>query len=107
MGSTVAGITSSAMRWIVQAAALSGAPPSSTEGGDDIQAFERKIEKLKALKEVGLLSDEEFDQERKSSLMRCDFTVKLSSGSKPRPIRRAFDHRDLEEVRNPFQVRFK
>ena len=41
-------------------------PASSPD--DDMSAFKRKIEKLKALKDAGLLSDEEFEQERKKLL---------------------------------------
>jgi hypothetical protein len=62
MGSTVAGITAGAM-----GAAGNLAPPAP-ETGNGMNAFKQKIDKLKALKEAGMLSDEEFEQERKKLL---------------------------------------
>jgi hypothetical protein len=84
MGGTVAGITSGAISGTMPTnfASPADAPPESpapTETSaptaspetpasppdDDMSAFRQKIEKLKALKDAGLLSDEEFEQERK------------------------------------------
>ena len=41
---------------------------SSTQTDDSMDAFKHKIEKLKLMKDSGLLSDEEFDEERKKLL---------------------------------------
>ena len=48
--------------------AAPGGQPPAAEAGDDMNVFKQKIEKLKALKEAGMLSDEEFEQERKKLL---------------------------------------
>jgi hypothetical protein len=95
MGGTVAGITAGAMGAAgsfaapvppsapggqppASPASPGGQPPSSPaspsgqppapEAGDDMNAFKQKIEKLKALKEADMLSDEEFEQERRKLL---------------------------------------
>jgi hypothetical protein len=87
MGGTVAGITSGAISGTMPTnfASPADAPPESpaptaspetpastaspetpaSTPDDDMSAFRQKIEKLKALKDAGLLSDEEFEQERK------------------------------------------
>jgi hypothetical protein len=62
MGSTVAGITAGAM------AAAGNLVPPAQETGNGINAFKQKVEKLKALKEADMLSDEEFELERKKLL---------------------------------------
>lgn len=88
MGATVAGITTKALESIVpgqpgfQAGGVPGmfdpppsidlkpdasAPGAASEGGD-MAAFKQKVEKLKLLRESGLLSDEEFEAEKKNLL---------------------------------------
>jgi membrane protease subunit (stomatin/prohibitin family) len=64
IGGTVAGITSEALGQ----APLGMGNPQNNPGHapeDDISAFRQKLEKLKAMKETGILSDEEFDAEKK------------------------------------------
>jgi len=88
MGAAVAGITTSALNPITggspnpQPGGFSGgfeAPPTidlkpdesetpAPQPQDDMAAFKQKIEKLKLLKESGMLSDEEFDAEKKKLL---------------------------------------
>jgi membrane protease subunit (stomatin/prohibitin family) len=58
LGATVAGITSGALR-------SADATPSNT---GDMTVFKQKVEKLKIMKDAGLLSDEEFEQEKKKLL---------------------------------------
>jgi membrane protease subunit (stomatin/prohibitin family) len=58
MGATVAGITAGALHSAV----------SPQEPADDMTVFKQKVEKLKLLKEEGLLSEEEFERERKKIL---------------------------------------
>jgi len=51
---------------VVQAAAASTPVPNLVP--DDMAAFKQKLEKLKMMKEMGMLSDEEFESQRKSLL---------------------------------------
>jgi hypothetical protein len=67
MGGAVAGVTANAMG-AAGSFAPPGAQPPNPPAGDDLPAFKQKIEKLKALQEAGMLSDEEFEQERKKLL---------------------------------------
>jgi hypothetical protein len=43
-------------------------PAHQASGPDDMAAFRQKLEKLKAMKEMGMLSDEEFEAEKKKLL---------------------------------------
>ena len=43
-------------------------PTQSTSTSDDMTAFKQKLEKLKMMKETGMLSDEEFEAEKKNLL---------------------------------------
>jgi len=63
MGAMVAGITTNAFSPVMeqQGAAASGA-------GDGMAAFKQKLEKLKMMKEMGMLSDEEFETQKKGLL---------------------------------------
>jgi hypothetical protein len=49
------------------AAAPSATAPSAT-AGDDMTAFKQKLEKIKMMKEIGMLSDEDFETEKKKLL---------------------------------------
>jgi hypothetical protein len=44
------------------------APPPSAVAPDDMAAFKQKLEKIKTMKEMGMLSDEEFEAEKKKLL---------------------------------------
>jgi hypothetical protein len=84
MGGTVAGITTNALNQATQgtpgdgptigvgvvvptaSAPNSGTPPP--QAPDDMGAFKHKLEKLKVMKETGVLSDEEFEAEKKKLL---------------------------------------
>jgi membrane protease subunit (stomatin/prohibitin family) len=66
MGATVAGMTSGALAGAAQPFTQAANP--APDAPDDLASFKQKIEKLKALKDSGLLSDEEFEQERKKLL---------------------------------------
>jgi hypothetical protein len=44
------------------------APSASTSTSDDMTAFKQKLEKIKTMKEMGILSDEEFEAEKKKLL---------------------------------------
>jgi membrane protease subunit (stomatin/prohibitin family) len=79
MGATVAGITSGALRstgasteqTAAGEATETDAQPQDSQKPDntnDMTVFKQKIEKLKILKDTGLLSDEEFEQEKKKIL---------------------------------------
>jgi membrane protease subunit (stomatin/prohibitin family) len=80
MGATVAGITSGALRSTGAAteqtasagetAGTDAAPsnPPKPDNTGDMSIFKQKVEKLKILKEEGLLSDEEFEREKKKIL---------------------------------------
>ena len=79
MGATVAGITTSALHSTATPQAPAGfagvvvdapaAPTQKQETTDNnMETFKQKIEKLKTLKQEGLLSEEEFEQERKKIL---------------------------------------
>lgn len=67
MGSAVAGITANALNPISMSPSDNqvAKPTSAT---DDLEVFKLKLEKLKLMKESGLLSDEEFEVQRKSLL---------------------------------------
>jgi hypothetical protein len=80
MGATVAGITSGALRPTV-ASPEQTASTGESAGADamhpnlpkpdntgDMTVFKQKVEKLKIMKDTGLLSDEEFEQEKKKIL---------------------------------------
>ena len=43
-------------------------PPTSAPAPDDMAAFKQKLEKLKMMHEMGMLSDEEFDAQKKGLL---------------------------------------
>lgn len=65
LGAMVAGITTDAVSPMdIKAPASTTAPA----GSDDMTAFKQKLEKLKLMKEAGILSDEEFDEEKKKLL---------------------------------------
>jgi membrane protease subunit (stomatin/prohibitin family) len=91
MGATVAGVTSGALGSVVSsspfvqgqegpAVGIFATPApvapkqaesvvvSAAETVDAMSAFKRKVEKLKAVKEAGLLSEEEFDREKRKLL---------------------------------------
>ncbi|MCL2373737.1 MAG: SPFH domain-containing protein [Treponema sp.] len=84
MGAMVAGVTANAFSPAMaqQGAANGGAtnpqagfgiavtpaPPTSTS--DEMEAFKQKLEKLKMMKDAGMLSDEEFEAQRKG-LLSC------------------------------------
>jgi len=57
MGAVVAGITTGALNPIAQA-----------QAGDDMAAFKQKLDKLKMMKNEGMLSEEEFESKRKELL---------------------------------------
>lgn len=65
LGAMVAGITTDAVN-PVDLKTSAGTPVPS--GSDDMGAFKQKLEKLKLMKETGMLSDEEFDEEKKKLL---------------------------------------
>lgn len=76
MGGTVAGITTGALGMMGQGQGdgspmmgvgmmMPDAPQQTTGGGDNMAEFKQKLEKLKMMKEMGMMSDEEFDAERK------------------------------------------
>ena len=77
MGGTIAGITANAMAPIVQmpitpapqAAAAQAPQPAAVPPADEMAVLKQKIEKLKLLKESGMLSDEEFEAEKKKLLL--------------------------------------
>jgi hypothetical protein len=46
----------------------SDTPAPSAVAPDDMAAFKQKLEKLKAMKDMGMLSDDEFETERKKLL---------------------------------------
>ncbi|MDR0766822.1 MAG: SPFH domain-containing protein [Odoribacteraceae bacterium] len=69
MGATVAGITAGAFRPADTPTGQPATPPPPATGDTgDAAAFKLKIEKLKIMKEAGVLSDEEFEQEKKNIL---------------------------------------
>ena len=79
LGGTVAGITSQAMGGspapvpptasdASPTAQESPNPSASPAPEDDIAAFAKRVQKLKALHDAGLLSDDEFDEQRKALL---------------------------------------
>jgi hypothetical protein len=90
MGSVVAGVTSDAISPLTQTAQGGGlsnsvagfgvaapvvavkpeTPPQTAvpTATDDMTAFKQRIEKLKVMKETGMLSDEEFEAEKKKLL---------------------------------------
>jgi hypothetical protein len=90
MGATVAGVTSGSLGSVASsspfaqgqespagpvagifatpAPVASGRAEPASETGEAMSAFRRKVEKLKAVKEAGLLSEEEFDREKKKLL---------------------------------------
>ena len=81
LGGAVAGITNQAMgNGAIPAPAPSTpsaapppaqeplAPPAGPAPDDDMAAFAKRIQKLKALRDAGLLSDDEFDEQRKTLL---------------------------------------
>ena len=81
MGGMVAGVTSNAMQGVSGTPAMGAAivvPPAAVPnqqaGGaapgstDDVNAFKQKLEKLKVMKESGVLSAEEFEAEKKKLL---------------------------------------
>ncbi len=61
MGAVVAGITTDALNPAVP-------PPNSGNSSDDIALFKQKIEKLNLMKDAGMLTSEEFEQEKKRIL---------------------------------------
>lgn len=65
LGAMVAGITTDAVN-PVDLKTPAGTPAPT--GSDDMGAFKQKLEKLKLMKETGMLSDEEFDEEKKKLL---------------------------------------
>lgn len=65
LGAMVAGITTDAVN-PVDLKTPAGTPAPA--GSDDMGAFKQKLEKLKLMKETGMLSDEEFDEEKKKLL---------------------------------------
>jgi len=86
LGTTVAGITTDALNQItpqngahpvvagfgIAAPAIDPKtgtpPPAPTAPTDDMAAFKQKLEKIKAMKDMGMLSDEEFETEKKKLL---------------------------------------
>jgi hypothetical protein len=80
MGATVAGITSGALRptaaspeqtaFAGDTAGTNATPPNSPKPDNtgDMTVFKQKVEKLKIMKDTGLLSDEEFEREKKKIL---------------------------------------
>jgi hypothetical protein len=80
MGATVAGITAGALRstgaspaqnifaGVVAGGAESPSNPQQQENAGNLDVFKQKVEKLKIMKDTGLLSDEEFEQEKKKLL---------------------------------------
>ena len=89
MGAVVAGITTDALNPIMpqQGSPQGGMPPpvagigvvvppvidlkresTTPPASDDMTAFKQKLEKLKTMKEMGMLSDEEFEAEKKKLL---------------------------------------
>ena len=65
MGAMVAGITNDA---VVPVDLKSPASTTAPTGSDDMTIFKQKLEKLKLMKDAGMLSDEEFDEEKKKLL---------------------------------------
>lgn len=63
MGASIAGMTANAM-----AGAAQPAQPQAPQPGDEMAVLKQKIEKLKMLKESGLISDEELEAEKKKLL---------------------------------------
>ncbi|MGC4019409.1 MAG: SHOCT domain-containing protein [Muricomes sp.] len=57
MGVVVAGITNEAFN-----------PVTPQSGPEDMDSFKRKLDKLKLMKEEGILTDEEFNDEKKKLL---------------------------------------
>lgn len=57
MGAVVSGITNEAFN-----------PISASDDSDDMDSFKRKLDKLKLMKESGMLTDEEFNDEKKKLL---------------------------------------
>jgi hypothetical protein len=77
MGATVAGITSGALHSaaspeqnIFAGTVAGGTPPAgdSPQQPESVDVFKQKVEKLKIMKDAGLLTDEEFEQEKKKLL---------------------------------------
>jgi membrane protease subunit (stomatin/prohibitin family) len=71
LGGAVAGITAGALEQVAPAATAAqgqALSPPSQDAPDDLPLFKLKVEKLKAIKEAGLLSEQEFEQERKKLL---------------------------------------
>ena len=60
MGAVVAGITTDAINPAM--------PQQEVAGSDTMASFEQKLEKLKLMRETGILSDEEFEDEKKKIL---------------------------------------
>lgn len=65
MGAMVAGITNDA---VAPVDLKSPASTTASTGSDDMTIFKQKLEKLKLMKDAGMLSDEEFDEEKKKML---------------------------------------
>lgn len=65
MGAQIAGMTANAMNQTGQQIPQSATPPQPQ---DEMAVLKQKIEKLKMMKEAGMLSDEEFEAERKKLL---------------------------------------
>nr|WP_314464810.1 SPFH domain-containing protein [uncultured Clostridium sp.] len=65
LGAMVAGITTDAVN---PADLKTPATTPTPTDSDDMTAFKQKLEKLKLMKETGMLSDEEFDEEKKKLL---------------------------------------
>ena len=74
MGAVVAGITNDALTPLMSSLGSVKNNVTTTnssaipEGSDDMVSFKQKVEKLKLMKEAGILSDEEFEEEKKKIL---------------------------------------
>ncbi|WP_051629576.1 SPFH domain-containing protein [Lacrimispora aerotolerans] len=74
MGAVVAGITNDALNPLMSSLGSVKNNITTTnssaipEGSDDMVSFKQKVEKLKLMKEAGILSDEEFEEEKKKIL---------------------------------------
>lgn len=74
MGAVVAGITNDALNPLMSSLGSVKNNVTTTnssaipEGSDDMVSFKQKVEKLKLMKEAGILSDEEFEEEKKKIL---------------------------------------
>ncbi|GHU84373.1 membrane protein [Spirochaetia bacterium] len=66
MGAVVAGITTDALNPVMPGAP--NVPPPQAAVPDDMNAFKQKLEKLKMIKDMGMMTDDEFEAERKKLL---------------------------------------